>query len=166
MNEPRRDSRSAAREGEGRRTREANRAHVADVDDAAVAEARRAEVDVLLPRLHEVLVRLGAGEEADLRDVGARRQPEVRGGGGRGGEGTHEEVLQECRAPLELVVGAAREVARLLEEDGVGPEHLAHIDLDVLRACGRKLGESRAEREGGQGRERAGARGDARSSGR
>lgn len=52
-----------------RRTREAHGANVANVDDAAVAEARRAEVDLLLLRLREVFVRERPGEESHLRNV-------------------------------------------------------------------------------------------------
>ena len=38
-----------------------------------------------------------------------------------GGVGTHDEVLKERVAPLEIDVRAAGEVRGLLQEDGLGP---------------------------------------------
>lgn len=75
-----------------------------------MAEARGAEVDLLLRGHCEHATHCGRREEA------------------------HDEVLQECLALLEEDVGAAGEVGGLLEEDSVGSENLADVDdgLELL----------------------------------
>lgn len=57
----------------------------------------------------------------------------VSSAGRGGGEGTYHEVLQEDGSSLDLVVRSGSEMARLLEEYGVGAVDLADVDWNVLR---------------------------------
>ena len=106
-----------------RRTRQTDAAHVANVGDALVAEARRAEVNLLLRGEVQILARGRARQEG------------------------HEEVLEEARAALERVVRGFRQVRRLLQEDGRFLRELAHVDRDALfgGCAGSKHGAARKE---------------------
>lgn len=105
-----------------------------------MAEARRAQVDVLLLRLVQGSPRGRAGEETHLwvwANEGAGRRKRwwsVTVAMRCSGAFAHHEVLKEAGAAVEAEVGAAGQVAGLLQEDGIGAVDLADINLDRLLA--------------------------------
>lgn len=108
-------------------TRQAHRADIANIDDLTMAEARCSKVDLILSRLSKMLARRGSRKESHLtssKTMSTLAESER--------SATHDEVLKKASSALDLEVRAAREVASLLQEDGIRSEDLADIYRDVL----------------------------------
>lgn len=112
-----------------------------------MTETCRPEIDLVLFRNGEDLAEGGWGEEGHLvrfRSLShvnvmlALSEGEGAGEGESGsesgrviemewGNGTYDEVLQQCVSPLEVDVRPGGEMCRLLEKDGIGSVDFTHV---------------------------------------